>query len=277
MRAETARSAQTATVSAAQGAETFEAVSIKPSQATASGDFGTRPGGRFIMEDGLLPALIARAYGVKTFQIAGAPDWVSQQRFTIQTTSIGNPTPGQVQGMLQRMLTDRFQLRVHADQRVGTVHVLTLARADGKVGPNLRPRTPPCEPGSRVPLSDLSPAVARSMEAGRETVPCGSTTTVGGTGMTGFGMTIPMLAQTIEDHWLNERVVDRTGLSGAFDIVIEHMSNQWTARGPSIDGAISDAPSLAEALKEQLGLRIEIRREPIDVLVIDRIERPAPD
>jgi uncharacterized protein (TIGR03435 family) len=262
---------------AENGTPEFEAVSIKPSQAAASGSFGMRPGGSLLMDDGLLTPLLALAYGVKSFQIVDAPDWVSRQRFTIRTSARGNPTAAQARLMLQRMLADRFQLRVHTDQRMATVHVLSLARSDGKLGPHLTPRIPPCEPGSRIPVDDLPPAFRRGLPGGLTTAPCGSTLIAGGDRMTGAGMTMAALAQAIEGYWLYERVIDRTGLTGGFDILIEHMVNQWGNRSPSVDASPSDAAPLPAALQEQLGLRIDTRREPIDVLVIDRIERPSPD
>jgi len=255
----------------------FEAVSIKPSNAAASGSFGLRPGGSLLMDDGLLSPLIALAYGVKSFQIVDAPAWTTRERFTIRTSATGNPTSAQARVMLQRMLASRFQLRVHTEQRLATVHVLTLARSDGKLGPHLTPRTPPCEPGSRISVDDLPAAFRRGLPAGLTTAPCGSTLIAGGDRMTGAGMTMAALAQAIEGYWLNERVFDRTGLTGGFDVLIENMVNQWGNRGPSVDNAASDAAPLPAALQEQLGLRIETRREPIDVLVIDRIERPSPD
>ena len=95
--------------------------------------------------------------------------------------------------------------------------------------------------------------------------------------MVGVGMTVATLAQTIENFWLGDRVVDRTGLEGGFDMLLENMVDQWGPRGPGIDAAPSDAAPLPAALQEQLGLRIDARREPVDVLVIDRIERPSPD
>jgi uncharacterized protein (TIGR03435 family) len=259
------------------GIAKFEAVSIKPSQAAAGGSFGMRPGGSLLMDDGLLSPLIALAYGVKSFQIVDAPSWTARERFTIRTSATGNPTSAQARVMLQRMLADRFQLLVHNEQRIATVHALTLARSDGKLGPHLTLRTPPCEPGSRVSLSDVPPEIRRGLPTGLTTAPCGSTLLAGGDRMAGVGMTIGALAQAIEGYWLNEHVVDRTGLTGGFDILIENMVNQWSNRGPSVDAAPSDAGPLQAALQEQPGLRIEARREPIDVLVIDRIERPSPD
>lgn len=269
--------AQRAGSTPSAGDDTFEAVSIKPSQAAAGGSFGMRPGGSLLMDDGLLSPLIALAYGVKSFQIVDAPAWVARERFTIRTSAAGNPTPAQARVMLQNMLAERFHLRVHSEQRIATVHVLTVARNDGKLGPHMTPRTPPCEPGSRISVSDLPPDFRRGIPAALTTAPCGSTLIAGGDRMTGLGMTTAALAQAIEGYWLNEHVVDRTGLTGGFDILIENMVNQWGNRSPSLDATPSDAAPLPAALQEQLGLRIDARREPIDVLVIDRVERPSPD
>ena len=144
---------------AADTGQTFDAVSIKPSQAIASGSFLMRPGGSLLMDDGLLGPLVALAYGTRS--IVDAPDWVSRERFTIRTKAAGNPAAAEARLMLQKMLADRFQLRVHREQRTMPVHVLTLSRSDGKLGPNLRRRTPPCEAGSRVAVNDLAPEMRR--------------------------------------------------------------------------------------------------------------------
>jgi uncharacterized protein (TIGR03435 family) len=257
--------------------ETFEAVSIKPSRATASGSFMFLPGGRVVMEDGFIVTLLARAYDVKPFQIVDLPDWANRQRFTVRTSAAGSPDAARLQGMLRQMFAQRFRLQAHREQRITPVHVLTLSRSDGRLGPNLKPRTPPCERGVRIALADLSPDVARGLPDGLTSVPCGSPLTVSGFSMKGIGMTMPALAQVISDFWLNEQVIDRTGLTGSFDITIDNMVNQWTSRGPSTDAAVSDAAPLPAALQEQLGLRIEARREPLEVLVIDRLEPPSED
>jgi uncharacterized protein (TIGR03435 family) len=262
---------------AADTGQTFEAVSIKPSQAAASGSFLMRPGGSLLMDDGLLHPLIGLAYGPDPLPIVDAPDWMSRQRFTIRTSASGNPPLAEARLMLQKMLADRFQLRVHREQRMATIHALTLSHSDGKLGPHMRPRTPPCEPGTRVPVQDIAPEVRRGLPAGVTSAPCGGTSVVGGTRMAGVGMTVATLARTIENFWLGERVFDRTGLEGTFDMLLENMVDQWGPRGPSVDAAPSDAAPLPAALHEQLGLRIDARREPIDMLVIDRIERPSPD
>jgi uncharacterized protein (TIGR03435 family) len=180
--------------------------------------------------------------------------------------------------MLQRMLVERFQLAVHHEQRVTTVYVLTLNRSDGRLGPNLAPRT--CEAGSRIPFAELTPDAQKRLpasEQARTSVPCGSTTIASGFGLIGFGMKMSALAEAISGYWLGAPVLDRTGLSGGFDITIENIENQWGDRGLRTDSTVSDRPSLPAALQEQLGLKLETRREPFDTLVIDRLERPTED
>ena len=177
--------------------------------------------------------------------------------------------------MLRHMLADRFKLVAHMERRDLPVYTLTLARANGRLGPNLRLHAPPCEPGARIPVTSLPPDFARGVPPGLSSVTCGGSVSVGGSEMSGIAMTIPMIAQTIQQFWLNAPVRDRTGLTGGFDVRIENMVNQWGTRAPNIDGAPSDLAPLPAALQEQLGLRIEQGREPTDVVVIDRLERPT--
>ncbi len=271
--AKTHAAQQTAPSSPSSDAATFEAVSIKRANPDGIRGFSVRSGGRVDQQGQTMVGLIKMAYGVR--ELIGGPEWVRQDLYTVQTTANGAPDAAQLAAMLRHMLADRFKLVAHIERRDLPVYALTVARTDGRLGPNLVPHTPPCEPPASVPVSALPPAVARSVPAGATSVPCGSALRIGGGDMTGVALNLPRIAQIIEQFWLNAPVRDQTGLSGRFDVTVENMINQWGNRAPTVDGAPSDAASLPAALREQLGLRIEQGREASDVVVVDHLERPT--
>jgi len=86
---------------------------------------------------------------------------------------------------------------------------------------------------------------------------------------------MPILAQAITNYWLNEPVVDRTGLTGEYDVLLTNVVNQWTSNPLKAEADDPDAARLPVALEDQLGLKLELGREPAEVVVIDRIERPS--
>ena len=168
--------------------------------------------------------------------------------------------------MLRAALTDRFRLEIHRKRREVSVYALTLARRDGAFGPHLRRSNPDGCGGPATPLS-------RAADAGEPLLdgPCGS----------GFARAGHMAARAMDfsvlvtrlGSWTERVLVDRTGLRGTFDWDL-----QWTpdALTPDVTSTSANLP-LVTALREQLGLRLEAQREPADVLVIDRAERPGPD
>jgi uncharacterized protein (TIGR03435 family) len=135
----------------------------------------------------------------------------------------------------------------------------------GRLGPKLKPRVPPCETGNSLPP---------------ETVPefmqpiCGPSR-MGGTVFLAAGITMTTFAQLITSLWLNAPVVDRTGLTGQYDVTLMNFVNQWTDDPLKAEASDPDSARLPVAMEEQLGLKLEMRRELQDVLVIERIERPT--
>src|SRR4051812_10100393 len=158
---------------------TFEVASVK---ANKSGDnrigIGFAPGGRFRATNVPLREVISAAYGtpqpLAAFQITGGPKWIESDRFDIVAKAPGDPQPGPngppaaMFAMLRNMLAERFQLRVHRETKEVPIYALVLARADGKLGPQLRPAAtdcaalmaaargrgappPPPAPGERIP------------------------------------------------------------------------------------------------------------------------------
>ena len=198
-------------------------------------------------------------------RILGYPDWVEKERFDVTATY--NPErQRQVRQMLQTLLDERFSLRVHRETREMPVYELVKTRPDGELGPGLRPSTVDCAPTAdkRSPCRlDFRPGLVR------------------GAGM-GWGNGEP-LALNI-GVW-DRPIIDKTGLSGAFDIDLQWTPDPAQARdadaaaraAAAVAATPGDRVSIFTALQEQLGLRLQPARARLEVLIIDRLERPMPD
>jgi bla regulator protein blaR1 len=301
-------SAQQATPPAA-GPPSFEVASVKPN---TSGDRAVRismqPGGRIVAANVPLRELIRMAYGLQDFQIVGTPDWAESERFDINAKAeAGAPAfggmvpggpPGPMQLMMQSLLAERFAMRTHPETREQPVYHLVVARSDGRLGPKLRPSSVDCSArvgrGAMAPPQGGSPGPSPGpppgpLQGGRATPPrpgepqpCSFM--IGPGRIEAGGMPLSQLA-TVASQRVRRVVVDRTGLTGPYEFTLEFAPDQaalGAEKGPTIDpgGAApvpSDAPSFVSALQEQLGLKLESNRAPVDVLVIDHVEHPTPD
>lgn len=223
-------------VGVAQSTAGFDAASIKPSPPGPNNTM-TRfdPGGRFTATGAPLKALMQLAYGVKDFQISGGPGWVGTERYDIvaKPEAGANPSQEQLKRMIQALLAERFQLKIHRETRDLTIYSLVV----GKNGPKLQAST------------DAS-ASGMSMGPGQ---------------LTGRKVAMKMFASMLEQQ-LGRVVVDNTGIPGEFDIRLEWAKDQT----PDAAGA-----SIFTALQEQLGLRLESQKGPVEVLVIDSAEKAS--
>ena len=266
----------------AQNGPTFEVASVKPSQPDARrGPIGFG-GQRLTVTAWTLPEVMTLAYAqgpsLYRFQISGGPDWLDRERFDITATvdekSIANPpseTP--VQDMLKALLAERFKLVVREETKEAPIYLLTLASRDGQLGPKLRRSTYPCpEPGGPPPAPDPERQKNCMSSIGYGT-------------LIGRGMPMEQLALSMANFYgIGRLVVDRTGLTGRFDMDMEWAPlTQFRQPGnldppPDFaDRAVNNLPTLFVALKEQLGLSLEPGRGPVRALVIERVERPTPD
>jgi uncharacterized protein (TIGR03435 family) len=199
-----------------------------------------------------------------TSRIVGGPSWFATERFDIvaKPPATAAPAPIQAEQVLARLrtlLAQRFKLSVHRETREVPIYLLVIDRKDGQPGQRLRPapldcdaraaQAPPGTPGLSICGVDRAPG----RSAGRT-------------------MTLVQLTGTLESI-VDRPVFDRTGLQGIYDWDLE-----WTP-APGEPGAAPpvnpDAPSIFTAVQEQLGLRLESARAPVDVLVIDGVDRPA--
>jgi uncharacterized protein (TIGR03435 family) len=190
--------------------------------------------------------LINDAYRVNPDRLVGGPEWIRSERFDVLGSIPPESRPADRQMMLQRLLEVRFGLKHHREVREVPVYQLVRARTDGRLGPGLRPSTIDC---SGPPQTSK----CRTMIGFNE---------INGRGTLWQSLELPL------QLGLDRPTVDRTGLSGNFDIELK-----WS-RDISPTG---DQPSVFTALEEQLGLKLQPGRAPLDVMVIDAVSRPMPD
>jgi uncharacterized protein (TIGR03435 family) len=258
----------------------FEAASVKPSEAKNPG-IGIRrqPGGRFNTFNAPVKLLITFAYQIQDYQLAGGPGWISNDRFDIVAKFPGDP-PAIVPGSgadhmmlaMRTLLADRFKLVVHRETRQLDTYALTLAKP-GQPGPALKPATGDCTPAAFAARRGGPPP------AGGPPPPvCGIQQ---GPGRIRFGGFPLSLFATGISNRLGRATVDHTGLTGnwEFELTFAAEVPPPGALPPGVDPPAVDAnaPDLFTAVREQLGIKIDSTKGPVDVLVIDSVQQPTPD
>jgi uncharacterized protein (TIGR03435 family) len=273
-----------AVVDARQATQTpsFDIVSVKKN---VSGDrmsgLQILPGGRYAWTNTTLENLIGTAYqrgGFDSSEIIGGPAWLDKDRFDVVAHATAVPPsdpdgfPSALFEMIRAVLADRFKLQLHDEMRERPVYALVLARTDGRLGPRLTKSTTDCA------------AVLRDEVAGKKVElttrgvrPCA----VGGPQgrMQAAGLTIDQLANVLR-RVVNRPVINRTGLSGAFDWDLEYNPEfvlPLPCEPAPVGTPANERPTVFTAVQEQLGLRLESTRVPVRVLVVDRAEQPTPD
>ena len=258
----------------------FDVVSIKSSPAGAPDRLPRISPGRVEIFNTSLKALIRLAYSRFAFdtrEIVGGPSWVDSERFEIVATMERPPqgfdSTGLRRGldaMLRGLLEDRFRVKTHNERREGDVYTLTFARSDRKTAAGLRTVPEACAAAIKE-LTGATPPLRRSGPP-----PCSFGGPPGK--LIGTGVTIAMFANVLSVT-VGRTVIDRTELAGSFDIELNFdpasaaQAPPGAPRGPA---PVDDSkPSIFTALQEQLGLKLESTRGPIDVLVIDQAERPT--
>ena len=278
-------------VAAAQAPEkmpSFEVATIKPSDPAAQGQFiRNQPGGRFSTTNMPLRDLVRFAFSVQDFQLDGLPPWASSERYDINAKAAGDVPPGlpgvenpMVQ-MLRSLLVERFKLASHHETKDMPIYALVRVRPD-RLGAHLEPSTVDCDKlmAERLAAARAGgppPAPPEPDVKGRPT--CGIR---GGFGtLTGSGFPIGQLVNTLAQI-VRRTVVDRTGLTGAwaFDVKFAQDINQLPGPLPAgVQPPVPDpdSPSIFSAVEEQLGLKLESTRGPVEMVIVDRLEHPVPD
>jgi uncharacterized protein (TIGR03435 family) len=264
-------------------ATSFEIASVKKSAPPGSGPtmirVGARQGERWLADNATLRALIRSAYAPRyqmEGQIVGGPGWLDTDRFDIVGTMRASTSADEMRAMVQALLADRFKLVVHTETRELPVYALVLARADGRLGPAMRP-TVDCDALRAAQQKGEAPTPPRAQGA---TGQCRTAMMFGPTSrLESGGVTTAQLVSNLSQS-TGRPVLDRTGLNGFYELKLEFAAEPgaMTAFGPAgapASAAPVDAPSLFSAIQDQLGLKLEPRREPMDVLVIERAEQPT--
>ena len=254
-------------------APAFEVASVKPNTSGAPGSSGHTGNGSVTFTNQTARSLISNAFNIRGNRIVGAPSWLDSERFDINARAPGNTPDNGLAPMMQTLLAERFKLTVKREIRDEPVYALVVARDDKRLGPSLRPATDCVKTAGGTGRAGGGPD-APPLAAGAPAA-CGSRML-----SDNRGTTIQSGMKTMADlagmlRGVGEReVVDRTGLSGAFDFELRYApdSVRATAADPT-----QLLPDVFTALQEQLGLKLESQRGPVEYLVIERIERPTPD
>jgi uncharacterized protein (TIGR03435 family) len=259
--------------------------------------------------------LIRQAYGqqLQDFQLIGGPPWINSDRFDILVKPEGGGpmTPQLLQSLIRHMLEDRFALKVHTETRELPIFALMLARSDGRLGPNLTPASPECSSmiasrgrgpapdgrGGPPPDGRGGPPPGRGGPDGPDgrggpgraggpgpidfDAPVGCGQRRGGFGrFRAGGTSMAQLASALSGN-AQRVVIDKTGLTGYYDIALTYTPTpDQLPQGPPPPGAQPppidpDGPSLFTAIQEQLGLKLDSQRGPVEVVVIDSIQPPT--
>jgi uncharacterized protein (TIGR03435 family) len=251
----------------------FEVVSVKPNAGNGQQNLRVSPG-RVAVTNVPLRTLIQFAYQVQPRELVDAPDWITTERFDITATADPNSSIEQMRVMLRGLLEDRFKMKVHKEKRDLPIYALTLARRDGQLGPKLHESAVDCGANGRQPLSATQDPATQDPSKRCLIVPLFN---VGR--FQGRGLHMENVASAL-NNVVDRTIVDKTGLTGPYEFELSWApdSLQPTAAGPtSAPRADIGGPSLFTALQEQLGLKLEPQRGPIEILVLDHVERPTPD
>ena len=288
-------SAQTTTLpdwqTAAGGKLSFEVASVRQSAPNApysgnvdleGSDYFLRYNGGLVRMDGLLVNYIAFAYKIEdTSQYpqlyAQLPKWTQTEQFFVEARPTGSPTKDQIRLMMQSLLADRFKLAIHTETRQLPLYALMLDQP-GKPGPRLHPHP---DDGLCTKMPDKSPPPAKnSLPPSCSLIIFTENPQLPHMRMMGFTMeqiaggleTVGVIAGGLD----RIPILDRTGLTGKFDINLEFQRQPKAGRPPDPEAEPEEpGPSFTEALKNQAGLKLVKQIGPVDVYIIDHIEPPS--
>ena len=248
----------------------FEVASIKRNNSGGLSMTNASSPGRFVMLNAPTRSLIAVAYPLPSGEVIGGPDWLTSERYDVNATAGHLATRDELTAMLRSLLADRFRLVAHTDKRVRPTYALMLARPDGRLGPDMHRTDVDCE-AIRLANEGAVRGTNRPPPPASNGAPvCGMRQDAGGPFRAG-GVPMQLLA-TMLARSAGRPVVNKTGLTGNYEITLN-----FSAAPTGPDASRDDRPTIFTAVREQLGLRLDAEENPLDVLVIDAIERPSPD
>lgn len=254
--------------------QAFEVASVKLNKSNGRSRISAVPAaGRLMITGMTVQDVVQGAYGIQSFQLVTVDSPVLRQRIDIEAKA-ERPAGSlaQMQQMLQPLLADRFKLAVHREMREMSALVLVLANKDGRLGPKMNKTGSGCdELGTAVTLFVMADAPSPGDRLACGFMPSGVGRIVG------TGLDMPTVVGLLAPSQ-RRAVVDQTGLQGRYDIDVTYTPEPFSAAALAQRGATPppgvdpNGPSLFDALQDQLGLRLEPRRMPVPVVVIDHIE-----
>lgn len=240
----------------------FEVATIRPNTSGVRSG-GLSASGIVTFKNTTARDLIRRAYDVPPERVVGGPDWLDRDLFDFTGKGEAEAPPARRMLMLRAFLADRLKLIVRTESREMPVFALVVARSDRRLGPQVRPSSVDC-------------AAVRATRGGGTPPPTppGQRPVCGAVSRPGFitagGVTMTEVAANI-GRAAGRPVIDRTAVQGGYDFDLKWVPDEIlraATRPP-------DGPSFAVALEEQLGLRLEATRAPLDVVVVESVERPS--
>ena len=241
---------------AADADPSFEVATIKPNNSGANMMQGLTVDGRnFATRASSLEDLIAFAFNVNKKQIVGAPDWVDNDRFDLAAVPDieGDPSVDQLRTMVRKLVVERFKLTFHYEKRDLAAFVLTV----GKNGEKLTPAQ------NNLPLPNIGFGGGKT-----------------GMSMNAMSASLADFTSVLQMLVFDRPVVDQTGITGRYDIHFfftpdESLFNGHPPKMPALGEGVEPAPSFFDSLQQTLGLKLEAKKTPVDVLVIDHVEKPS--
>jgi len=224
----------------------FEVATVKPSDPkNGSQGFHSGDGRRIDCDNETVAEIVEFVYGVHAKQIVGAPQWFFDERWDVDgyPDVPGEPDYKQMQGMYRKLLEERFGLKMHRETRTMGAYVLTVVKGGAKLSKS-------------VDQEAMSDTTFTQWNSQRRVLRVTSTT------MAEFATTM--------DSQLEKPLVDQTGLTGKWDFLLKWRPE--TAPEPDDPNAL---PGIFTAIQEQIGLKLEGAKAPVDVIVIDKVERPS--
>jgi uncharacterized protein (TIGR03435 family) len=264
----------------------FEVASVKRSAPDAGGSIVGDGRGQYRAINVPVRVTIAYAWNLRDHQLVGGPAWLASDRFDIVAKEPeGTVTDEQRRLMLQALLTDRFKLQARLETREMPLYNLVLLRDDRRLGRELTPTAVDCaalrKERAAGGAAAVPPGPAPSLD---ERVPCSQRGFFSPQAATinASGRTLDQIATTLGTY-ADRTVVNKTGLTGEYDILLKFRPEAGGPIGslaPPLSAAAdpsSDLATLGTAVQEQLGLKLESARGPVQVLVIQSVAPPVED
>ena len=237
----------------------FAVASVRPTNLALGQQIDMRvlPGGTVTATSVTLKFLITVAYGVQDVQISGGPGWMETDRFDI-VAKPGENVKLEARPMLQSLLEDRFRLAVRHETKEVSAYDLRVANPGAKPGPNLR----------EMDAGDCEAAPPPQNQSN-----CGNFTLSPGR-LSGHGVTLAAATKPLS-NLVGRPVVDKTGITRKFNLTLEWKPDGIAGVGDTRAASDGDGSSIFTAVREQLGLKLDTAKEPTEMLVIERAEKPS--